>query len=505
MNNNQSIKNPLQTADMNDSLLLSVEKSFKNVFTKYSCEVKDFFSHSECSKNCTLLLAVSGGVDSQVMMHSVCTLSKKFQLSLSVVTVNHNIREEGESKADADLVDSYAASLGLACKTITIEPKFIENTATIRKKGIEEAARYIRYSEIKKHAVSIGAEYILFAHNKNDQLETLLQHFLQGAVAGISGFSASGIVQIGNYPLQEKNQNKTINLKIFRPLLAVTRLEIENYAKENNVPYRTDSTNLDTDYLRNKIRHFLVPVLNHNFEGWDTALLNGADKATKESHFVDGLADSSLWTLDEKKIRVKMPTALFLQQGFPVKIRLLYKGLALLNFDSRVAYKTIESIALGKKNVSFSGFEIVQKSSEIIIQKKIKKIVIPTIEIKKCGKYTTDFGTFIVKESVEKIDELADIDIGKNSIGNFALPIIIRPKIAGESILTAHGGHKLMKKIFSEWHIEENLRNAIPIIEYNNEPFCIWGAIFDYPNWYVKQNFTENDKTVTLQFIRNTE
>lgn len=505
MNKNQSIKNPLQNADTNKSLLVSVEKSFCKVFDKNSCVVKDFFSHSECSKNCTLLLAVSGGVDSQVMMHSVCTIAKKLSIDISIVTVNHNIREENESKADADLVNSYAKTLGLTCKTITIEPNFIERTASIRKKGIEEAARFVRYSEIKKHAVAIGAQFVLFAHNKNDQLETLLQHFLQGSVAGVSGFSSSGIIQVGVFPLPDNDSNQKNNLQIFRPLLDVSRNEIEHYACVNSIPFRTDSTNLDTVYLRNKIRHFLVPLLNDHFEGWDTALLNGSEKALKESQFIDTLANFSLWKLDSNSNTVEMPVKTFLDQGYPVRVRLLYKGLELIGFNGRVSFKVIESVVLGRKKVTFSGYEIIQNTRSLIIRKIEKKLVLPSIKIKKCGNYETDFGTFIVKESVQKIDKHTDIDIGKNSIGEFVLPITIRPKNTGESILTAQGGHKLLKKIFSEWQIDEKYRDAIPIIESNNEPICIWGSVFGYSNWYVTQSFTGNDKTVTIQFIRNTE
>ncbi len=500
MNKSQTIENPLQSINKNNQLFLLVKKSFEQCLFNNSVLVKDFFSHTECDNS--LLLAVSGGVDSQVMMHVVCELSKLYTISISVVTVNHNIREASESKMDADLVYNYATkNLGLSCKIITIEKNVVEKTAKLRNKGIEESARFLRYSHIKEYAQTIGAKLVLFAHNKNDQLETLLQHFLQGAVAGISGFSSAGICQYGEFPLFEKQNSpsSTNNLKIFRPLLTVERHLIEEYANEYSVPFRTDCTNSDTSYLRNRIRHVLIPVLHENFVGWDTAVLSGGEKSFKESQFIDALADPSLWQQTDD---VKMSRELFFSQGFPIRVRLLYKGLELAGFDNRVSYKIIESCAMGRKRVQFSGFEIIQNAHTIIIRKIQKKLTLNSLIITECGTYKTEIGTFIVNHSLQKMDENADIRVGESFIGDFNFPFTIRQKKVGDVILTAQKGHKLVKKIFSEWNVDDIHRDAIPIIENNGEPICIWGSIFGYQNWYVRENINK-EEIVTIQFKRN--
>ena len=136
--------------------------------------------------------------------------------------------------------------------------------------GIEAAARELRYEAFENFIVQKDLKCLCLAHNKNDQLETLLMRFLQGAGTQ----SRSGIPQVRG--------------KYVRPLLNIERAQIEEYLTQKNISWRNDSTNSDTSYLRNRIRSDLVPVLNEKFSGWDKAVLTGAQKAADDAEVLEG-------------------------------------------------------------------------------------------------------------------------------------------------------------------------------------------------------------------------
>lgn len=220
-------------------------------------KVSDFISQYNFSR---LGVAVSGGAD------SICLLTVLYEYlgekdavkKLFVITVNHNIRQENETKGDAVFVSEYCRTLGVECRIIEIPRGEVSMTEKKRCGGTEDAARFLRYEIFEKQMIENNLDYICLAHNENDNLETMLMRFFQGS--GKSG------------KIEEERE------RFLRPLLRCSRTEIEVFLKERNISWRTDSTNFDNNYLRNKIRNILVPVLDENFKGWKTALLHGAEK-----------------------------------------------------------------------------------------------------------------------------------------------------------------------------------------------------------------------------------
>jgi tRNA(Ile)-lysidine synthase len=191
-----------------------------------------------------LLLAVSGGVDSMVMAHLFIRWIKtpegrQIYPRLAVAHMNFSLRG-AESDRDCDFVGSWAKENHIP---------FFRNTVLTRdyaaKKGIslEMAARELRYQWFETLSQKEGYSYTAIAHNANDKAETLLLNLARGT--GVRGLCS----------MREKTGN------IIRPLLDVPRSLIEDYARVHDIPYRTDSTNLETDFARNKIRHLVMPVL----------------------------------------------------------------------------------------------------------------------------------------------------------------------------------------------------------------------------------------------------
>ena len=181
------------------------------------------------------LIAISGGIDSVVLTH----LCHKMKLDFSLAHCNFNLRGE-ESDADEDFVLQLAEDLDAE---VFIESFDTEVYAKTHKLSIQIAARELRYTWFNDLMEQLGFDYVLTAHHADDNLETFLINLSRGT--GLEGLT--GIPQI--------------NGNIVRPLLPFSRQEIEAYAQENKLKWREDSSNASTKYLRNKLRHEVIPAL----------------------------------------------------------------------------------------------------------------------------------------------------------------------------------------------------------------------------------------------------
>lgn len=183
----------------------------------------------------TFLLAVSGGIDS-VVMFDLCL---KSNLNFSVAHCNFSLRGE-ESNRDEKFVEQLAQANNIQFFSKTFDTNLYALTNKI---SIQEAARNLRYDYFNELIVEHHFKYVLVAHNQNDSMETFFINTLRGT--GIKGLS--GI--------------KKVREKIYRPLIFASRKMIEEYAKHQKISFVEDSSNLKDDYLRNKIRHNLIPTL----------------------------------------------------------------------------------------------------------------------------------------------------------------------------------------------------------------------------------------------------
>lgn len=186
-------------------------------------------------KDSKLLIAISGGIDSVVLTH----LLHQLNFDISLAHCNFQLRGS-ESDLDEEFVKKIAANLDINCHTISFDTNAISKE---KKVSAQMAARDLRYNWFNHLIEENSYDYVLTAHQKDDVLETFLINFTRGT--GLEGLT--GIPEINN--------------NIVRPLLAFTRNDIENFAKENNISWREDKSNASTKYLRNKIRHDVIPVL----------------------------------------------------------------------------------------------------------------------------------------------------------------------------------------------------------------------------------------------------
>lgn len=202
---------------------------------------------------------------------------------LRCLHVEHGIRPAEESRGDAAFVRELCGKLEIPCKIVSIAPGKIAAAAKRRGIGIEAAARLYRHRALLGEARAIEAESaapvrILIAHTRDDALETVLMRILRGA--GPMGLSAM--------PARRG--------RILRPLLALGRAEVLRYLGEKNIPWREDSTNADTRFLRSRIRRRLIPFLNEYFPAWQKGLAALAETQSLTAAFIDGETGRVNWT-----------------------------------------------------------------------------------------------------------------------------------------------------------------------------------------------------------------
>lgn len=186
-------------------------------------------------KTSKLLIAISGGLDSVVLIH----LCHHLGLNVALAHCNFNLRKE-ESDDDEKFVLQLANSLDLE---VFFESFETETYAKENKHSIQMAARELRYNWFDELVEQLQFDYILTAHHADDNLETFLINFTRGTgLEGLTGIPA-------------------INDKLVRPMLVFSREEIETYANDNNIKWREDSSNKSVKYLRNKLRQDVIPVL----------------------------------------------------------------------------------------------------------------------------------------------------------------------------------------------------------------------------------------------------
>lgn len=188
-----------------------------------------------CAATDRFILAISGGVDSMVLLD---IMTKLFPQNCTVVTIDHHIRSS--SRKDTDLVAAFCQNRQIECLIEHINIPLLSPSNT----SVEEIARKERYRILEAKRIAYNAQAIVTAHHAQDQYETQLMHLIRGC--DISGLIGMDIFS---------------NQKILRPLLNRDKAELISYAQQNNIDWHEDETNSDNKYLRNHIRHDWHPLL----------------------------------------------------------------------------------------------------------------------------------------------------------------------------------------------------------------------------------------------------
>ncbi len=222
-----------------------------------------------------VLVAVSGGADSLALLYGLHALRTQLNCKLHIVHLNHCLRPDAD--ADAEFVQHHAARLEMPC---TIQRAEVQRLVEEWKLSVEAAGRKARYQFYESVCTEVSATKVALGHHQDDIAETVLINLLRGSgTDGLKGIS----------PVRDT--------KFIRPLIGFTRQKIEAFLTSMGIVPRQDATNTDTRYLRNRIRHELIPRLeNHYNPNIKTALIRTADVLGTESEYLDTTARTAFET-----------------------------------------------------------------------------------------------------------------------------------------------------------------------------------------------------------------
>jgi tRNA(Ile)-lysidine synthase len=224
----------------------------------------------------SVLVAVSGGLDSTALLHLLQQQARQHRLVLAVAHVNHGLRGEA-SDADEAAVRAFAEALGVPMRSRRADPRpRLEGGSSRLRPTLQEAARELRYQALREMAAELGAERITTAHTADDQAETVLLRVLRGSapdgLAGIPERSPDGL--------------------IVRPLLAFSRRELAAHAAEFDLRWREDASNAQPDYARNRLRLHWLPGLADEFNPQLLRALAGlAEAQRRDADWLDTLVE----------------------------------------------------------------------------------------------------------------------------------------------------------------------------------------------------------------------
>lgn len=222
-------------------------------------------------RNRRLLVALSGGADSVALVCLLAEAREERNLTLHAAHVDHSIRGE-ESRADAEYCRKLCGKLNIPIHIERIDVPAAREPG----EGIETAARRLRYDALRRVKAETGCELIALAHHLDDQAETVLMHLLRGCgPEGICGM-------------------EELSGDLYRPLLKTPKRTLEDYLAEQNIPWRTDSTNFDPFTPRNALRLHGLPALEESYPKASEAIARYAEAARCENRFVERLTDEFL-------------------------------------------------------------------------------------------------------------------------------------------------------------------------------------------------------------------
>jgi len=446
--------------DMN--IVKDIIKKVDNTISKYR-----MIGHRDL-----VIVAVSGGTDSVCLLDVLHSLKGVLGIELVVAHFDHGLRP-GEDASETEFVKSLAASFDCDFVTKKADPDLQPETASL-----EERARDVRYRFLKEVKEQFSAKKIATGHNLNDQAETVLMRLLRGS--GPSGLS-------GIPPVRD--------MHIIRPLIEVTRSEIESYLSNRGLTHITDSSNSETRYVRNEIRLNLLPQLEKYQPKIIEILGRTAAIMREESTWLEAKATRWLkkWTEKGANDEIVLPLFQFKRLPEPLQNHVIRQALkrkgeslrriSLPNIDA------VKRVATGKKpqaEVSLPNMLVVKRVYDRLIFAESKP---QTPErfcyiIEKPGVFDLEtLGCAIQLEEVERkiLPELktspwaACLDADR-----ITYPLTLRNFRPGDRFVPlGMTGHKKLKSFFIDMKIPSHVRARLPILLQGNELIWVCGIRID--------------------------
>lgn len=410
-----------------------------------------------------IIIAVSGGADSVTLL-DLMLRAKKY--NIAVAHFNHLTRG-AESDEDEAFVKQLAEKYNIPFFSTQVDVKKLAKEIGL---SFQNVARDVRYEFLRRTAQEFGATKIALAHHADDQAETILINLLRGS--GLKGIA-------GMAPLDGD---------LARPLLAIIRQDIEEYIEQHQLAYRTDASNAETHYTRNRIRHEIMPLLQKYNPALSKTLEKTAEIFRSEENFLTQLVEKEFTKIAKSaEHKISFEIHVFSSLDIAIKRRMILKALAVLaETEKDFSFKHIEDI-----------LELFHAPSGITIHLPhgihattsygIVQLEKASYQDKECPPFemllTIPGETLIAGVGVISA-EYIEIDAAISNAftvfihpENITFPICVRSRLLGDVVYLLGGRGKIkIKELLIDLHIERKKRNAVPlIVDANNEILWVVG------------------------------
>lgn len=436
-------------------------------------KVKDFILQNNLiEKDDKVLVALSGGPDSVCLLHILYNLKECLNIRIGAAHVNHMLRGE-EALKDEAYAENLCEQLGIDFYATKID---IDKIAKEKNISHEMAGRYERYKFFDSIKSTYNYSKIAVAHNSNDQAETVIMNMMRGS--GIEGLCG----------IRSKR-----NGGIIRPILCLSRDEIENYCKKINLNPRIDKTNLENIYSRNKVRLDILPYMKKHFNKDIIDTINRMSNLLQiDNDFIEKQCNNSYkkYCIAKNKFIIISKEAFLLDKA--ILARVIKKAFIEFtgkynNFEMKHIYEVVDlsQNTTNKKVYLPNGIiaeniygDIYLKSKKYIYENvENKEVIINKTEL---DGYYLDYDNY--KAEFNIITDKNNIEFSNNVLikyfdyDNIEEELIIRKRKNGDKI-TPLGmkGSKKLKDIFIDLKIPIELRNKIPILCFDDEIAWIVG------------------------------
>lgn len=420
-----------------------------------------------------ILLGVSGGIDSVVMVE----LFSKSGFNFGIAHCNFRLRGK-ESDEDSAFVESLAHISNVTFYSKEFDTRTFANNQSI---SIQMAARELRIKWFEQIILGYGYQYYATAHHLDDQIETILNNFFRGT--GISGLH--GILP---------KSGKTIH-----PMMFCFRKQIEEYAHQHHLRYRTDSTNKKTDYIRNRIRNQLIPVIRQIYPNYQKTISENILRIQQvETIYRKHIQKTAEKLIVKDKDYVKIPVKGLLRLK-PVEMY-LYELIKPYGFNYASAADISDSINSGSGKYFLSGsHKITKDRNDLIIEERKKDVTREYVIVKGENmisdpvKLKMDIKKHTAGYKISKKPTIAHLDYDK-----LKFPLKLRKRQKGDYFYPlGMTGKKLLSNFFIDSKISVPDKDKTWLLISDEQ--IVWVIGYRIDNRY---KITANTKTIiTIEYI----
>jgi tRNA(Ile)-lysidine synthase len=450
-----------------------------------------------------VIVGISGGSDSTGLLHILARIFPPS--SLIAVYIDHNLRPT-EAIKESETVKGLCRDLGIDSQVIRVDVSgFILKT----RKSTEEAARILRYQALEKVRMDFKAECIAVAHTADDQVEEFYLRLIRGSGSrGLSGMSMKKGV-------------------IVRPLLGLAKTEIENYLREHHIGWCVDSSNSNRSFLRNRVRHSLLPFLENEFSpsirrqtlrvmdilAEEESLLEDlSEKAYQQCVSISESCESAGFQRDQyQSLTVTVDLLCLMAQHLACRRRIVEKCFWQLSippsYDKISEILELSEADTAKELHLTDGVRVVKRAADLFFSRplgrgQLRGTVVPpvtySLEIVEPGKYALEAIGKLLELRVSKHCHLPEKD-GANLVLDLAavnFPLIVRGAKPGERFRPFNGsGSKKISRYFTEQKIPRQLRSSWPILFSGEKVVALAGLEID-------DQFRVSETTATILIIK---